>query len=32
MEELIVLINCKKGDFVIRVAFGEEAVSDAKEE
>ena len=29
MEELIAL---QKGDFVIRVEFGEEAVSDAKEE
>ena len=29
MEELI---NSQKGDFVIRVEFGEEAVSDAKEE
>ena len=32
MEELIALINCQKGDFVIRVESGEEAVSDAKEE
>lgn len=32
MEELIALINSQKGDFVIRVEFGEEAVSDAKEE
>ena len=32
MEELIALINSKKGDFVISVEFGEEAVSDAKEE
>ncbi len=31
MEELIALINSQKGDFVIRVEFGEE-VSDAKEE
>lgn len=31
-EELIALINSQKGDFVIRVEFGEEAVSDAKEE
>ncbi len=30
MEELIALINSQKGDFVIRVEFGEEAVSDAK--
>ena len=27
MEELIALINSQKGDFVIRVEFGEEAVS-----
>ena len=26
MEELIALINSQKGDFVIRVEFGEEAV------
>lgn len=32
MEELIALINSQKGDFVIRVEFGEGAVSDAKEE
>ena len=32
MEELIALINSQKGDFVIRVESGEEAVSDAKEE
>jgi hypothetical protein len=32
MEELIALINSQKGDFVSRVEFGEEAVSDAKEE
>ena len=31
MEELIALINRQKGDFVIRIEFGEE-VSDAKEE
>ena len=31
MEELIALINSQKGDFVIRIEFGE-AVSDAKEE
>ena len=31
MEELIALINSQKGDFVIRVEFGEEAVSDAKD-
>ena len=29
MEELIALINSQKGDFVIRVEFGEEAVSHA---
>ena len=32
MEELIALINSQKDDFVFRVEFGEEAVSDAKEE
>ncbi len=32
VEELIALINCQKGDFIIRIEFGEEAVSDAKEE
>ena len=32
MEEFIALINSKKGDFVIRVEFGEEAGSDAEEE
>ena len=32
MEELIALINSQKGDFVVRVEFGEEAVPDAKEE
>ncbi len=32
MEELIALINSQKDDFVIRVEFGEEAVSNAKEE
>ena len=32
LEELIALINSQKGDFAIRVTFGEEAVSDAKEE
>ena len=31
MEELIALINSQKSDFVIRVEFGEEAVSDAKD-
>ena len=31
MEELIALINSQKGDFVIRVEFGEE-VTDDKEE
>lgn len=31
MEELIALINSQKGDFIIRIEFGEE-VSDAKEE
>ena len=32
LEELIALIISQTGDFVIRVEFGEEAVSDAKEE
>ena len=32
MEELIALINGKKGDFIIHIEFGEEAVKDAKEE
>ena len=32
VEELIALVNSQKGDFVIRVEVGEEAVSDAKEE
>ena len=32
MEEFIALINSQKGDFVIRFEFGEEAVSDAKED
>ena len=32
MEEFIALRNIQKGDFVIRVELGEEAVSDAKEE
>ena len=31
-EELTALMYSQKGDFVIRVEFGEEAVSDAKEE
>ena len=31
MEELIALINSQKGDFVIRVEFGEEAVSRSEE-
>ena len=25
VEELIALINCQKGDFIIRIEFGEEA-------
>lgn len=32
MEELIALINSQKGDFIIRVEFGEEDGNDAKEE
>ena len=32
VEELIALVNSQKGDFIIRIEFGEEAVSDAKEE
>ena len=32
MEELIALINSQQDDFIIRVEFGEEAGSDAKEE
>ena len=32
VEELIALINSQKGDFVIRVEFGEEAVSCDREE
>ena len=32
VEELIALINCQKGDFVIRIGFGEESVSCDREE
>ncbi len=32
MEELIALINCQKGDFIIRIESGEEAVSCDREE
>ena len=32
MEEFIALINSQKDDFIICIEFGEEAVSDAKEE
>ena len=32
MDELIALINAQTGDFIIRIEFGGEADSDAKEE
>ena len=32
VEELIALINSQKGDFIIRIEFGEEADCDASKE
>ena len=32
VEELIALVNSQKGDFIIRIEFGEEAGSDVREE
>ena len=32
VEELIALVNSQKGDFIIRIEFGEEADSGVREE
>ena len=32
VEELIALVNSQKGDFIIRIEFGEEADCDASKE
>ena len=32
VEELIALVNSQKGDFIIRIEFGEEAGSGVREE